>query len=1085
MAPRRVKFWTLCCALISGVSCQSGDSPQTRQARWHNNQGVVYMDQHNYSRGRDEFSRAVALDPRYANGFANLGIAYYSLGKYDSALVALQSALKADAQHPHAQYTLGLIYLAQGKEYDKALQAFSAVLKRDGDDPLVHYYLGRVREKLGQAEEGAASFRQAIRLDPHNVSAYYALAQLLRQQGKQEEFQQTLGTFNQLQQAGNEGVSSSYQGQGKYAEVVIDAEGVAPAQDDAGESLSFAAAAPPPTGRLAGLHFATAVDGDQDGDLDVLAGGERLLYLRNDGGRFTSLAGTGGNDLSPFPIAGPGNPAAPFRDGVFADFDNAQGADLILAGAQTSLLWRDPGGTWGMPVQIAGPSTRVVPADVDHDGDLDLLLLSEGPTQLLRNDGTGKFAEISAVAGLGSSSGGRQAVFSDFDNDRDIDFFIAVPGQVQLFNNNRDGTFSDIAGEAGLAGLDAADLWVEDFDQDGYMDLAVLEAEGRLTLYLNQRGAQFKSQPLPAVEGSARGLAAADLDNDGDMDLLVYGAGGMQVLANRGGQFQLEPFRVRGEQGISQVLVDDFDGDGAMDIWADGTLASGLPRGHWIQIALSGLNSNRSGLGTKVEVKTAHRLQKREVRGGSRDSQVLGFGLAGADSVEFVRILWPGGVRQTELATGAGQRLTLTELNRKGTSCPILYAWDGKEFRFVTDILGGAIIGYLLAPGQYNTPDSDEYVPLGHIAPLEGKYEVRLANQLEEIIYIDQLQLVAVDHPEGVEVFPNERLLSAPHYPEFGLYPLRGLRPLRGAVDHRGKEVSAQLAEVDDEWYQDFGDTPIHGYAQEHSLILDLGELEANAHPVLLGYGWVDYAHSSSNWAAAQQGLELRPVRLEVAGPGGQWQLVTPDMGVPAGLPKHMLFDLQGVFKKSGDYRVRLSTNTPVYWDQFLVGEAGEMAIEPVRLQPAHGDLHWRGYPAHTAVKGTFAFRYHYDQLQTEADWGTHEGAFTRQGEVTELLQAADDRYAIMFHGDELSVRFDASALPPLAHGHRRAFLLYADGFGKDMDFHSARSLTVGPLPFHGMSSYPYPPTESYPLDEARLEYLLEYNTRQVKGQYD
>jgi hypothetical protein len=293
------------------------------------------------------------------------------------------------------------------------------------------------------------------------------------------------------------------------------------------------------------------------------------------------------------------------------------------------------------------------------------------------------------------------------------------------------------------------------------------------------------------------------------------------------------------------------------------------------------------------------------------------------------------------------------------------------------------------------------------------------------------------------------------------------------------------LAAVDDEWYADFGDTPIHGYAQEYSLTLDLGDLEGNTHPVLVGYGWVDYAHPSSNWAAAQQGLDLRPVRLEVPGPDGQWQLVTPDMGVPAGLPKHMLYDLQGVFKKPGDHRVRLSTNTPVYWDQFLVGEAEAVALQPVRLQPSYGDLHWRGYPAHTAVKGTFAFRYHYDQLHTEADWGTHEGAFTRPGEVTELLQAADDRFAVMFHGDELSVQFDANALSPPPPGYRRTFLLYADGFGKDMDFHSAHSLTVGPLPFHGMSSYPYPPGESYPLDESHLRYLLEYNTRQVKGQYD
>ena len=83
----------------------------------------------------------------------------------------------------------------------------------------------------------------------------------------------------------------------------------------------------------------------------------------------------------------------------------------------------------------------------------------------------------------------------------------------------------------------------------------------------------------------------------------------------------------------------------------------------------------------------------------------------------------------------------MTELDRKGTSCPILYAWDGERYRFVTDILGGAIIGYLTAPGQYYQPDTDEYVRLGPLAPKDGRYVLQLTNQLEEIIYVDALEL--------------------------------------------------------------------------------------------------------------------------------------------------------------------------------------------------------------------------------------------------------------------------------------------------------------------------------------------------------
>jgi hypothetical protein len=90
-----------------------------------------------------------------------------------------------------------------------------------------------------------------------------------------------------------------------------------------------------------------------------------------------------------------------------------------------------------------------------------------------------------------------------------------------------------------------------------------------------------------------------------------------------------------------------------------------------------------------------------------------------------------------------------------------------------------------------------------------------------------------------------------------------------------------------------------------------------------------------------------------------------------------------------------------------------------------------------------------------------------------------------MFHGDEITIEFRADELPPLPAGVARSFLLYAEGFGKDMDFHSAHSQTVEPLPFHGMTSYPYPAGERYPQDSAHLDYLLEYNTRRVRGFYE
>ena len=1030
------------------------------KARWHNNQGVVYMDQHNYTRGRNEFEQGIALAPQYAIAHANLGIALYSLGKYDSAAVALQTALEHDEGLLQAHYTLGLIYNAQGKEQENALTSLGKVATVDPDDPHVRYYLGQVRAKLGQNEVAIEDFREAIRLDPYNVSAYYGLANAYRRLGKQVEWRAALEKFNELSQAGHQGVSSSYQGQGRYAEVLSDASGADTRLDDRNGPFSFAAAQTV----VSSPTLAALLDYDGDGGTDVITGPPFTLFA--DGVTRTAIT---------IPAT-----SAPTHV-LTADLNNDEIPDLVLSGHQTHILLGQGPGEWSSQ-GILPAAHSAIAADIDHDGDLDLFLTGSQGQHLMANDGQAAFTDITTSAGLPVDQPAKDVVFSDFDNDRDIDFFVVGDHNLALYSNNRDGTFSDLAPSLGLAGIEAQFVLVEDFDQDSYMDAAILKASGEISLWHNEQGMHFTKGPALAVKDASL-LLSSDADNDGDLDVWALGEKGATLLAWHNGALKASTTALESQSALP-ALAADFDGDGRSDLWADGQLVrNATDAGNWIRIALQGLNSNRDGIGAKVEIKTENRLQKREVRGNGNQANELTFGLAEGDSLEFVRILWPGGVRQTELATGAGQRLTLKELDRKGTSCPILYAWDGERYRFVTDILGGAIIGYLTAPGQYYYPDSNEYVPLGTIAPRNGSYSLKLTNQLEEIIYIDALELIAVDHPEHVAVYPNERLLSAPPYPEFALYPLTDLRPARAAHDRTGRDVSAALSQVDDIWYEDFAKSDIHGYAEGFSLTLDLGDLSAVAHPVLLAYGWVDYAHSSSNWAAAQRGLSLEPPKLEVADGKGGWRLFSADMGHPAGLPKHMLFDLKGAFPE-GEYRIRITTNAAIYWDQFLVGSAQQVALNVHRTKATSADLSWRGYPAHTSIKGTFAFRYDYDKLHLEAPWGTHGGAYTRLGAVDALVDEVDDRFAIMFHGDELSIEFAADLFPPPAPGMQRSFMLHADGFGKDMDFHSAHSLTVHPLPFHGMSSYPYPQDEQYPQTEAHLEYLEEYNTRRVRGYY-
>jgi hypothetical protein len=468
-----------------------------------------------------------------------------------------------------------------------------------------------------------------------------------------------------------------------------------------------------------------------------------------------------------------------------------------------------------------------------------------------------------------------------------------------------------------------------------------------------------------------------------------------------------------------------------------------------------------------------------------------------------VRVLWPSGTVQaeTEIAAhetrGAGRGLasartqrgsssvasvTVTELDRKPSSCPFLYTWNGTQFEFVTDFMGGGEMGDWLAPGQFNTPDPDEYVRIraDQLQPRNGRYELRVTNELEEALFVDRLQLVAVAHPRGVEVYPDEGLRAQP--PPFKLYATSGARAPVAAHDEHNHDVLARIAKLDRRYPDDFKLRPIRGYAAPHTLTLDLGlaEQEARRRVLLLLTGWTDYAYSSDNVAAAQQQLAMQPPALQVRDARGQWRTVVENIGIPVGRPQTLVVDLTGKFL-AASREVRLVTNMRVYWDQILVDTSdSDPPMEMTRLEPVRAELRWRGYSQEVKPDGRAPVSYDYARVAQATPWKVFPGRYTREGDVRELLTAADDMFVVARTGDELSLSFDAGALAPLPPGWTRTFLLYADGFSKEMNIQSASPDLLAPLPFHGMTRYPYTAPEAYPLTPARADYIERYNTRVV-----
>jgi hypothetical protein len=325
-----------------------------------------------------------------------------------------------------------------------------------------------------------------------------------------------------------------------------------------------------------------------------------------------------------------------------------------------------------------------------------------------------------------------------------------------------------------------------------------------------------------------------------------------------------------------------------------------------------------------------------------------------------------------------------------------------------------------------------------------------------------------------VRVFPNERFTGAPPFPAFGVVQLHEAWAPVAAEDEQGADVTETVRERDGRYVR-VPKTDLVGFARPHHVELDLGPRAEAGVARLVLRGYTEYFYPRTLYAAAQRGLAPQPPVLEAFRDGG-WVKVA-DLGIPAGLPRYMVVDLAGVLRP-GERRVRIASNMEVYWDQVLVDDGrSAAAVRTTTLAPSQGGLRYHGFPRRLR-RDPEEFDYH-DAAAT-GPYARAAGLYTRYGDIAPLLAGTDDQFAILGPGDAVTLAFDAASLPGLPDGWERSFFFFAHGYEKDMDDHTAEPLTVDPLPFRSMSSYPYPAAEAYPSDPDHLRYRLRYNTRRV-----
>jgi Flp pilus assembly protein TadD len=1074
-----------------------------------NNRGVALMSQQASAKAVESFEAARRADPKLARAAINDGIALMTLQKLDEAKAALRQAVEVDPKSAAAWYNLGLAQHA-GNEMEDALKSFLEATKLDPTDADSFYFAGACYQELKQYDEAIAVLKKALEIDPMHASAEFGLARALQREGKTDEAKGHFKRFQHLTGAKiSAAIGLAYGEQGRLS-LVMPVE-LHEARPRAMIPVKFVAriiheAGPATTGG------ACMIDATGSGEMDIVlmqSGPQAMTVLhRAEGGSFVQL------DLAASGLQVAGNAIAC----AVGDYDGDGLNDLAVALEDGVLLFRNLGhGKFQNVTAEAGLTARNRPTgitfvDYDHDGDLDLLLtgapLAEGgtPNVLWRNNGNKTFTEWTEPTGLGGSGKTAAAILTDFNNDRAVDLAVTGDGTAPvIYVNPREGKYpaktlydAKLPASVGIA--------VFDFNKDGWMDIAVThDGAPGVTLWRNVEGKRFERVELP-LKGALRGwgLTPIDIDNDGWIDLavIVETAAGPQVrvLRNQGdGSFAdvsaalgLDAVKLTAPRGL---IAADVYGDGAADLIVTQEGAApvllknvGAQKNHFARIDLTGLADNKTALGAKVEVFAGGQWQKFEVAGASGYAtqgppQVL-VGLGQAEGIDLLRILWPTGVLQDEIDLPHKPVIALKEADRRGSSCPVLFAWDGHKYRLVTDAIGAAVVGHWFTPSRRNTPNPGEWIKVNgaNLEPVNGRLSLRFIEPMEEVNYVDQLRLVAVDHPENVEVNPDEKFLDDPPFASGRVVASKGARLPVGAWDGEGRDAMDALKSRDHKFASGFTPTPYDGFANLHALTLDLGSLDAQSPLRLLMTGYVNYFSATSLYAAWQAGIKPIAPYVEAEMPNGEWRRVTEEAGFPAGMERTIVVDLTGRIP-AGVRRIRLMTNLEIFWDNVLIDRSGDAEARAQEVPLAAATLHFRGYPKQIEGASSGDLDYDYNRVSLTGPFQHQRGNYTRMGDVTELIKGIDDRYAIFGSGEEIAADFDAAKLPALPAHWKRDYFFYANGFVKDMDWWDAAPFTVAPLPFHNMSAYPYGAQEKFPDDANALKYQLDWNTRFDSGE--
>jgi hypothetical protein len=570
-----------------------------------------------------------------------------------------------------------------------------------------------------------------------------------------------------------------------------------------------------------------------------------------------------------------------------------------------------------------------------------------------------------------------------------------------------------------ISAITAADL-----DNDGWVDLLIARGD-RLEWLRNDQGQLGAAEAigLEADPGRINALRIGDFDNDGRKDLALAGAAGLGIAQQfADGQFRWSRLDVAGAVLALELL--DLDTDGRLDLIA--STASGLTlwqnrsasRHDWLALRLRGLGlasnrNNRQGIGSRIEVRRGDLLQTVEVQSG-----LTHLGLGSQNDPVHITVHWPDGlIQQRSVSAGTAEIVEQREIDEGG---PQLYGRDGDDWAYAGELLQSVKAG--------DAADSvrHDLLPLPQLSERDSRFELLLGAEYRNPVELTQLRLWIVDQPADLQLSGWPQPGAEPAAP--ALRGTRQAQQITTALDGRNIEVVERLLKADHILADGYQPSAWPGIARgPWNLTIDLGQV-TDAPVRLWLNGWMTPTGSVTDLALSQRrDFAHLPLRIEVE-VDADWQPLLADAGVLPASPRNLAIDLPALPARA--QRIRLMSNRAMHWDHIAwTTQSVDQAHTVVAQQlPVSAELSPRGYARRHRPAPNAAQIFDPTQLATDAPWRLPPIESSPHGDVLAMLAEQSAEPLVMAPGDGLKLSFDASGLPPPAEGQVRSYWLESRG---------------------------------------------------------